>query len=474
MLCVREKYARGYYKNRLLLTMAIVFFCLIVLGWNGQASAAQVDTIPVLAQQATGPTEADLNPHTQVGHDAHAGHGSSHGGGGALDLESFLLYASRVLYYAGLLIMAGLSIWLLHRSASPLVQERRQQALGLAGKFILIATIAYVFFSMQELTMGEPLSEWLRILQHTTVGRLYVAELLLGLAAPLLRYFGPVTGLIWSALFFLAEAWSGHASVYSVTAIGIDFVHLVAAAVWAGGLLLLLSVWLKSREEAVEFGVYFSRMALISFLVLIVSGIWTTLVFIPSLDYLLYTTWGKWLIAKVALTILIAITALLIRWRLGRKKLLPGALLQADLGLLGAILVIVGVFTVFSPLPPNAMLNYHQMGEEMHLTLRISPNAPGDNTFLVKVWLPETLNEGKPEKVELWLTPPAGKLDGSRISVPLERYEDEELDGFPGFSKTTFEANGAYMPLAGEWTAQIVVVDAAGTERVTETSYRIY
>src|SRR5690606_12665640 len=131
-------------------------------------------------------------PHSQVGH-GHNHPGASEG----LTTESFLLYASRVLYYAGLLSLSGLLLWSLHRQAAPLVQRVREQAIGLAGKFALIATLSYVFFSLKDLAEDEPLSEWGRILTETTIGRLYIAELLLALAAPLLTSFAPIARLVW-------------------------------------------------------------------------------------------------------------------------------------------------------------------------------------------------------------------------------------------------------------------------------------
>jgi len=408
-----------------------------------------------------------LNQHQQVGHD--------HGGGSGLNSDSFLLYAARILYYAGLLATAGLAFWSLLRNSSQLVRDTHSRSLGLAGKFALIATLAYVFFSLRDLGQGEPLSEWGRILTETTIGKLYIAELLLALAAPLLPSLGALPRAIWAAIALLVEAWSGHAAAFTPVAytVGLDYAHLLAAALWSGGLLLLLAVWLKERPEAGRFALMFSKWALISYLALWVTGILSTLDYLPSLEYLLYTAWGKWLIAKAAVTVLVAVTAFLIRLRLKKGDLPRGGLLKADVGLLAAIVLCVGVLTYQTPLPANEPLNYHKMGKDMHVTLRISPNSPGDNRFNLKIWLPESVGQGEPKSVQLRLLP-LDKEGMGFIDVPLALYEDEEMDAFPDFKKSTYRAEGPYLPFAGEWKAQIRVTDSEDTERVAETTYRIY
>jgi copper transport protein len=392
-----------------------------------------------------------------------------------LTRQSFLLYVARIIYYAGLLTVAGLALWSILRKVSPVVRDARNQTLSLAGKFTLVATMAYVFFSLQDLGQGETISEWGRILTETTIGKLYMAELLLALAAPLLPSLGLMARLFWAVVALFVEAWSGHAAAFSPIAytIGLDVLHLIAAAIWSAGLVLLLVIWYKERPEAGRFALVFSKWALISFLVLWVTGILSTLDFLPSLEYLRYTAWGKWLIAKAAISLLVAITAFLIRIRLKKGDLPHGNLLKVDVGLLAAIVISVGVLTYQTPLPANNELNFHQMGTEMHVTLRVSPNTPGDNQFTLKIWLPENVGKGDPKIVQLRLLP-MDKEDMGFIDVPLEEYKDEEMDAYPDFKKTTYRMQGPYLPFAGQWKAQVRVTDSEDTEHVVETTYRIY
>ncbi|MBB6731104.1 copper resistance CopC/CopD family protein [Cohnella zeiphila] len=415
------------------------------------------------------PDSSALDPHAQVGH---AGH--DHGGGSGLTVRDFILYAARIVYYAGLLGLAGLLLWSLQRAASPAVRDAREAAIGFAGKFELCATLAYVVLSLNNLALGDPISEWGRILTGTTVGKLYAAQLLLALAAPLLRGMNVYARAFWVAVALFAEAWSGHAAAFDPISysVGLDFVHLAAASVWGGGLVLLLLVWRKERTEAGRFALLFSKWALISFLLLWITGVLSVLDFLPSLRYLFYTTWGSWLLAKAGLSVLVVATAFLIRLRLRKGHLPASGLLRADVGLLAAIVLVVGILTYQNPLPANEPLHYHEMGNDMHVTLEISPNAPGDNEIGLKVWLPE--KTGLPKKTVLRLQP-LDRKDVGFIEVPLETYEDtNDIDDFPGFVKQLYKAGGPYLPFAGKWMAQIRVTDSADNELVRETTFRIY
>jgi len=402
---------------------------------------------------------------------AHAGHGA----GGLADQE-IVYFAARIAYYAGLLTLSGLLFWRVARhDAFPSVSQMREKAIAAAGKCMMLAVLVYIVLSLMNLAQGEPFSVWLQILLETRVGRQLAGILLLGLIAPLVSYAGKFFGWGWAVLALMLEAWSGHASTYSPAAytVGLDFAHLAAASLWAGGLVLLFAVWWKARFEAARFARVFGRFALVSVAALWVTGALSVLEFLPSPEYLTYTAWGKWLLVKMAAALLVIAVAFFIRRHLRRKRLLSGWLLQADLGLLAVIVAAAGIFTYLSPMPQNEPLYYHKMGTDLHLTLRIMPNEPGkDNRFIVKVWLPE--NTGEPRSVRLFLAPDGGDAQTRRAEVPLEPYIDSEFDVFEGFAKFTYEAEGPYLPHAGLWQAEVEIIDSQGGEHKVSTSFRLY
>jgi copper transport protein len=411
--------------------------------------------------------------HRQLGHE---GHGE--GAATQLSTREFLIYAVRVFYFGALLLAAGWFIWSAWApQRSPSFDAGFREWSGrwglLVSRAFLVAALLCVFFHALELMEGEPLSEWGRMLTETDIGRAWAVMLALALIGPLARTASRPVGLLWAGAILLVESFSGHAAAYEPAwlTIGTDFVHLLGAAIWAGGLAMLAGLWFADRKEAARFAAVFSGPALWSMLALAASGLVSVWLFLPGPEYLFYTGWGILLLVKTGLTLLAVLAGGLIRLRMKRGGMPQGALLKADAAVMAAIVVIVGLFTYISPLPANEPVHAHKMGEDMHLTLRISPNAPGDNTFIVKVWLPEPV--GEPKSVALRLRS-EDRPDAGPIDVPLERYEDTEIDNFTGFVKATYRAEGPYLPFPGRWTAEIRVTDAKDNEKVHREPFRNY
>ncbi len=73
----------------------------------------------------------------------------------------------------------------------------------------------------------------------------------------------------------------------------LDIIHLLAASIWAGGLLYILVYWKKQREHVQQFLSLFSKVALVSILVLIVTGVASTFIFLPQVALSALYTMGN-------------------------------------------------------------------------------------------------------------------------------------------------------------------------------------
>lgn len=136
-----------------------------------------------------------------------------------------------------------------------------------------------------------------------------------------------------------------------------DWVHAAAATVWTGGLLGLLYVFFsgpldalpadrraKLRERTVR---RFSRVATTAVLILVATGIYAILLHVPNLAALVDTPYGRSLLTKLALLVLllgIGGTNYLLR---GRGPF--GRLVGAELVLALAIFVATGFLTSLPP-----------------------------------------------------------------------------------------------------------------------------
>lgn len=411
---------------------------------------------------------SNFNLHTQLGHEDHVA--STQLGG-----REFILYAIRIAYYAALMLASGLLLWsaIAKKENQSLGRIRRKWELP-AARGLLVVVLLFVFIQATEMMKGYPTSEYAKLFGETAVGRGWLLLVVLAAALfPVLK-LGSAVRAIWAVVILGVESWSGHAVVYAPKFVSVllDFIHLAGAALWAGGLVLLFAVWKFDRKEAGRFAEQFSRMALLSIAVMTVSGVAMTLIFLPSLDYLLYTPWGKMLIAKTAVVVLVLIVGALLRFRVRKGQLPPIALLRVDLGLMALIIAIVGIFTYITPLPANEPILYHKMGEEQHLTLRISPNKPGaDNTFKLRVWLPNDVGPAKSVKLRLVSLdrPELGAID-----VPLAPSTDEDTSEFTGFIGESLEAEGPFLPFAGKWQAEMRVITQKDDEYVERYEFRNY
>lgn len=396
-------------------------------------------------------------------------------GSASKGMQQNVLYVVRVLYYAALLMAAGIAIWpVFIRKPSESLQSafKRLSVIGLRA--LLLAALVHIFLQVNGLMNGQPLSAWGSLFTDTATGRAWlelIVLVLLGFAAQ--RFNEKFVNLLWAVLLLGVESLIGHpaANDLKVLTIAFDFIHLLASAVWAGGLAVLLYVWYADRKEAGRFGASFSQGALISLAALVISGVVMTLLFLPKLSYLWLTAWGGLLTVKIVLVIAVLVTGTMLRLRMKKSGFPAGTLLKADAILMACIVAIAAVFTYMTPLPANEPYNFHQMGEDMHVTFNVSPNVPGgDNTIELHVWLPEEV--GAPKSVILRL-----RSDSRRdapIDIPLVQNNDEPSDSFPGYVRASYEAAGPFLPYADKWTAEIRVMDQDDNEIVRETAFRNY
>jgi copper transport protein len=228
------------------------------------------------------------------------------------------------------------------------------------------------------------------LLDDTRWGKAWIVEAAMlavvsGLALALARSprgDDPDIGTGWAAALAVPPAvaacalsWSGHASSTAdqTLNIGLDAVHSIATGVWLGGLVGLIALVPAARralapEHAVRLGaavvVRFSALAITCVGLLVVTGVYRALVELSSLTDLVDTGYGRALLVKLGIFVVLlaggAYNRLLLHPRLERAALglAPddrgaGAALTtsvaAELALAGALLVAVAVLISLPP-----------------------------------------------------------------------------------------------------------------------------
>ncbi|MFK7695598.1 copper resistance CopC/CopD family protein [Paenibacillus sp. HJGM_3] len=424
---------------------------------------------------------SDGGTSTGSGESLHAGHG---GLSADMSLTDLLRYVFRIVYYFSLLTLAGVAFWgmWLRKDVLPQTGALSYYAGWLLSlqRVYLISLLAFIYFHYKDLLGDQGADQLVSLFTGTWVGRSWIASLVLALLGFVVLARHKVLDCIWIGLLLLAKSWNGHAMGYDPQwlMVLLDWLHLIAAAIWAGGLLLLVSAWKSHRAFVDALLPRFSRVALWSLLGLAISGAISVLIYLPSLRYLLYSQWGKLMIAKVVFVVMVVLIAAGIRMAMKKKndKDLKDYM-RLDLAAMAIIVVLVGLLTYISPVPPNEPLYWHEMGEKVHMTAKISPKVPGDNQIQVDVWMLE--KTGQPKQVELYLRN-KNKTDIAPISVPLQQstvekdqsssdFEDEER-----YVKYTYKASGPFIPFAGDWELEFRAMDGQDDETVYKNVMRVY
>ncbi len=398
------------------------------------------------------------------------------GESGGISIGEALNFAVRGIYYFMLLLASGMFMLNLAIPSDKRKELQRSfidnwQLQAVRGLFL--TAIIYVFIQANQIVsgLGGTAENWKDLFFLTTAGQAWLALIIVSLLGFVVIRLSDSIKLIWALLLLGTESFNGHAAALNnkFAAISFDFIHLASSGLWVGGVVMLLLFWFKDRKEAGRFAERFTTLALISIALLVISGAGMTWLMLPSWLYLIYTAWGKWLLAKSFLVLMVMVVGAFLRKRARRSELPNGYLLKLDGLLMLGIIVIVGVFTYISPVPHSEPLHHHEMGEELHYTIAVSPNAPGPNDVTFKVWLPSELGVPAEATVSLIRQNTTGT---EPIKVALKEVPAAMEESFPGFVETNYRAEGVQLGKPGEWIAELTIVDKNGGKTTREIPFR--
>ena len=191
-------------------------------------------------------------------------------------------------------------------------------ALVLGSVFLVVHFLSLIVQGMKLSGDNLPSADILtRYVLRTQSGKIwlfrtaYTIVFLLVTAIFLRRGHKPIYLFLLSLPLVASRSLSSHAAAVrdnTALAIAVDAVHLIATALWAGGLPFLLYSLLQARltsnfhptwpAEAVK---RFSRLAVCSVTLLILTGLYQTLIHVNGLQPLRATPYGNLLVLKLAL-----------------------------------------------------------------------------------------------------------------------------------------------------------------------------
>ncbi|GLY01277.1 transport integral membrane protein [Actinoplanes sp. NBRC 101535] len=248
---------------------------------------------------------------------------------------------------------------------------------------------------------------------------------------------------------------TGHPTASPVAGVSvvIDALHLAAMAVWLGGLVMLFA-FLLPQANGRELGAIlpiWSRWAATAVGVLIFAGVVQALIEVSTLDGLFNSTYGRLIMAKVALAAVVigvaAYSRKLVKDRVSEES--PKPLRRIVLAELAITAVVLGVTSALVQISPprtaeaaetgaaNQTVTQTLTSDAMSLQVDVFPATVGNNSIHLYAYTPDN----QPLPVVEWKATAALTAQGIEpIEIPLLRITD-------------FHAIGDIaLPAAGEWT----------------------
>lgn len=297
-----------------------------------------------------------------------------------------------------------------------------------------------------------------------------------------LPFAGParVLAIGGSVLAPLGLVVTGHTRSMSPAAVayGSDAAHVVAGAVWFGGLVALVGVVRRRRAAEDEAGATeavarFSGWAAVTAGAVLVAGTALGWINVGGLAPLTGTTYGRVLLAKVALVGLVLGGAAWNRFRLlpalsaPEDRLRPwhslGQVLRFEVGAIVVVLALTGALTGITPAATAAEGGIQTVSAPLGggtAEMIIDPARPGRNDIHVYVLDEQGAPDDRYQSASFAFAYPAQDIG------PLQR---EPVQAGPGH----FQVIGTDFDIEGEWTLTLTVKEDRFSEEETTLRFTV-
>ena len=298
-------------------------------------------------------------------------------------------------------------------------------------------------------------------------GAILVADLgVLGARRARLWWWVALVGAAAAMLVHVAAGHAGAPEPLRWLDVGAQWLHLVAAGVWLGGLVALLAS-LRGTEgpAAVSATRRFSTVAGITLFLVAATGVLRALDEIERFGQLFSTGYGRAVLAKVAALLALAALGASNRYRhipaaafdrlrrTGRAEVAVGAVTLAVAALLAGLPPPAADIAGAAAPPESVVVAGSDFATTARARLEAVPGVPGTNSFVVALTDYDT---GEP-------------VDARSVSLSFRYLEDPGLAGSelrlreraPG----RYEARGGNLALPGRW--DVTLLAEAGLEPLT-------
>ena len=370
-------------------------------------------------------------------------------------------------------LLAGV-VPLLYPNGWATILFRRPLPPGLAGPLwplLFLAYLCLIGFGLGS-SLYYGLNLWVTVAAIMLVGSA-LSVLLLGGSQTWHRAFPQRT---WATLLTAAALYTFAASSHAAAASGsgwavaADFAHLVAAAVWAGGLIFLARLLLQLHRRRtlpdpdwmVLLLTRYSLSAQIAVFLLALTGLFGSFVQVPDAPSLFTTTYGRILLIKLVIVAAILAIAYFNNRAVKRAQDTVASTSElsrftrrvaAEAGMAAVLFISVSVLvqTPTPNLPPSTApaapsLPFNEMAYDGDLAvhLQVAPNQVGHNRYWVHLSHPDSSDIGEVQLVRLFFSHESGEMGQALLDLA-------------DLGEDAFAAEGAFLNRDGEWNLSVYV-----------------
>ncbi|HDR7648041.1 copper resistance CopC/CopD family protein [Bacillus mycoides] len=377
-------------------------------------------------------------------------------------MERGILYTSFSLFIGVLLFNL-----ILYKGSASQVQSRSKKIIWISLFGIFISLLfnlplqAKINADVSWLEAFDPLL-LKETLQLSVFGYVWITQMALISTLMIVTYFAVKSERVssfkvWSipiVLFIgllVMKAFNSHAYglKFKEIAVVMDFLHLFAASLWMGG---LSSIVLLLRKEADKWTMYwdaikrFSPWATGAVIVILLTGLFNSTFFIPTIHSLFDTKYGLALLAKILLFVCMGILGIIhyVKGRMRAQQRL-GATVKVEF-IIGIIVFVIVAFMTnvqTPPMPPTGpFTESKQLDNGYELTLHVSPNKVGQNTF--HITLKDENGQPVTDMEQIVLTTQSLDMNMGKGSFKVSAVSPGE-----------YEAEGMYINMTGNWDIQV-------------------
>lgn len=387
----------------------------------------------------------------------------------------------------------------------PRLTRRMKRYAQIAFALAVLGSIFALAIQAISLTEGTWFDKVMNTLGQTRYGSLWLTRVGLFAALGLMlsacawwflkqRRFEHIAAWVLTLALPIPFSLNAHASAQPagrMTAVVADYAHLLAAGIWIGGLGVLAFVLLpgvrslipdgRSHRQVLMIAIpRFSLLGIVAWLVLGITGFYAGWLQVGNLHALTTTPYGKALLVKLALLVVVlaiaAVNLLVISRHLQKRIDADAATLwgrrlawtvAAELVLVIGVLVAVGQMTSLEPardvvVARGQQITVHYTDANPPATLLIAPGSAGVNHFRLEIDAKESLPTETTALLRLTLPENAGL--GTK-EITLARV-----------AGNAFEYHGSDLGITGQWQVQMILrlpdaaqVEATQTVTIAET-----